>query len=413
MPDAAFPALHIRPARGWLNDPNGACEIDGRYHVFFQYNPDEPIHASIAWGHVSSTDLLRWEEEPVALVPRPGLIDAAGCWSGCVVDDAGTPTAVYTANPDHAWNTAVALARSDRTLRRWAQQERPVPGTAAPGGLEVRDPFVFSHQGHRYAVQGAGQPDGLPQLLLYGCDDLEDWAGLGALLTCDDPIAADLASAHIWECPNLVHIDGRWVLLLSLWRWSEGTHQLAGVRYLVGRLIPVGTGLRFAAEAGGLVDAGPAFYAPHVLVTADRALMWGWSWELGRSPDEVDAAGWAGVLTFPRELQLAGDALVVRPAAELDGLRTGALAWSSGQPFAASAFELVTAGLWTLGLAGGSADAVVARGSGPARVLVDGSLVEVFDGPTPRTTRAYPTAERHWIVQADPRSTTLYRLGLG
>ena len=95
-----FPALHIRPERGWLNDPNGTCRCDGVYHVFFQYNPAAPLHANVHWGHVSSTDLVRWQEHPVALVPRPGRIDGAGCWSGCVVDDGGIPTAVYTANPD-------------------------------------------------------------------------------------------------------------------------------------------------------------------------------------------------------------------------------------------------------------------------------------------------------------------------
>jgi beta-fructofuranosidase len=48
--DAIFPGLHIRPARGWLNDPNGLCRIDGRYHVFFQYNPDAPVHGNIHSG---------------------------------------------------------------------------------------------------------------------------------------------------------------------------------------------------------------------------------------------------------------------------------------------------------------------------------------------------------------------------
>ena len=75
-------------------------QIDGRYHVFFQYNPVAPVHEAIHWGHVSSTDLIHWQEHPIALAPRPGLIDGAGCWSGCVVDDGGVPTAVYTANPD-------------------------------------------------------------------------------------------------------------------------------------------------------------------------------------------------------------------------------------------------------------------------------------------------------------------------
>ena len=118
VPDPAFPALHIRPPRGWLNDPNGVCRIDGRYHVFLQYNPDAVVHGSICWGHASSPDLLRWTDHPVALRPRPGSLDAGGCWSGCVTDDDGVPTAVYTAVPHDAQDAVVALATSDRSLLR-------------------------------------------------------------------------------------------------------------------------------------------------------------------------------------------------------------------------------------------------------------------------------------------------------
>ena len=76
--DPTFPSLHIRPERGWLNDPNGVCRIDGRYHVFFQHNPDSPLHGAIQWGHASSSDLLSWRYEPLALRTRPDGIDAAG-----------------------------------------------------------------------------------------------------------------------------------------------------------------------------------------------------------------------------------------------------------------------------------------------------------------------------------------------
>src|SRR3954451_16630658 len=113
------PQLHIHPDRGWLNDPNGLCRIDGTYHVFYQFNPGAPVHGDIHWGHASSRDLLRWTSEPVALHPRAGGPDAGGCWSGCVVDDGGVPTAVYTGVLDSAQNAGVTLARSDRTLREW------------------------------------------------------------------------------------------------------------------------------------------------------------------------------------------------------------------------------------------------------------------------------------------------------
>ena len=174
--DPARPRLHILPSSGWLNDPNGVCRIDGRYHVFYQHNPDGPTHGNVHWGHASSTDLLRWDDEPIALAPVAGSVNAGGCWSGCVVDDGGVPTAVYTAVPDHAWNAGVAVARSDRTLREWRQDPVIKVGTPDdPAIAEVRDPYVFRFGEHRYAVQGAGHHHGDPQLLLYRCDDLRTW----------------------------------------------------------------------------------------------------------------------------------------------------------------------------------------------------------------------------------------------
>jgi beta-fructofuranosidase len=413
--DPSFPALHIRPRRGWLNDPNGLCRIDGRYHVFFQYNPIAPVFGAMHWGHVSSPDLLNWQEHLIALTPRPGLIDQAGCWSGCIVDDDGVPTAVYTANPDHAWNAVVALARSDRSLMRWQQTESPVVGLSeATATNQIRDPFVFVHEGRRYAVQGAGRPSGRPQLLLYGCDDLTHWTELGALLTADDPIAAEVAAANIWECPNLVQVDGQWVLLVSLWRSGNAAGLLAGVRYLLGDLVPSGQGWTFKATSGGVLDDGPAFYAPQVLAEPGRTLLWGWAWELGRTDQYTADAGWAGVLTFPRELYVRdGGALGMRPAAELDGLRLQKVDVRSATPFQSPAFELVATGPVALRLIDEGIDQLVsgaeATAANPARIFVDGSIVETFHRGASHTTRAYPTFSSSWVVEG--AAVTAYRLG--
>ena len=414
MVDPSFPTLHIRPAQGWLNDPNGLCRIAGRYHVFFQYNPFAPVPGVMHWGHVSSTDLLRWQEHPIALSPRPGLIDGAGCWSGCVVDDSGVPTALYTANPDHAWNAVVGIARSDRSLLSWDQDQSPVLGISQSAGIEIRDPFLFVHEGKRYAVQGGGQISGRPQLRLYGCDELTHWTELGTLLSADDPIAAEIATANIWECPNLFQVDGQWVLLLSLWRRQDGIDLLAGVRYLVGDLLVNGRGWVFKATSGGVVDDGPAFYAPQLLTEPDRTLLWAWAWELGRSERQITAAGWAGVLTFPRELYLRNGVLCARPATELEGLRLGNFAPRPGVPFQQHAFELIASGPVTLRLVHGGAAELVSATEGtpsdPVRILVDGSMVETFHHGTSHTTRAYPTADSGWII--DGAAVTAHRLGV-
>lgn len=421
-PDPAFPRLHGRPPRGWVNDPNGCSSVDGRYHLFFQHNPDAAVHATIKWGHVSSTDLVAWRHEPIALVNRHAELDAYGCWTGCVVEDDGVPTAVYSAVADDSGRAEVMLARSDRELRTWVPETSAVMGMPDdPAISDVRDPFVFEVQGHRYAVQGAGHRQGRPKILVYGCDDLTAWAELGTLLGPDDPVAAEVAPANVWECPNLFPLGDRWVLILSLWSQVGGTHSLDGTRYLVGDLAVGPDGPRFAPMAGGRLDDGPCFYAPQVLVTGGRVLLWAWSWERGRSPAEIEAAGWAGVLTFCRELSLADGVVVSRPAPELEALRREPLVVVPEEPLSAPAFEVeLPAGEGSLWLVDGGAEQLVAEwdvASQPVttpRLLVDGSMVEVFAGrPRTFTTRAYPTSTSAWLLRfADPAACSAWRLGL-
>jgi beta-fructofuranosidase len=423
-PDPAFPRLHGRPDRGWVNDPNGCSYVDGRYHVFFQYNPDDPIHAAIKWGHVSSTDLLHWVPEPIALVNRPGELDQYGCWSGCLVEDDGVPTAVYSAVADATGRSAVLLARSDRRMQSWTQERESVAGMPDdPGITDVRDPFIFEVNGSRYAVQGAGQKQGTPRILVYGCDDLTSWVELGTLLHADDPIAAQVAPANIWECPNLVRFDDGWVLIVSLWRQVQGAYSLSGVRYLVGDLKVGADGPRFTPRSGGRLDDGPCFYAPQVLCRDGRTLMWAWSWEHGRRQEEIIDAGWAGALTFCRDLSLVDGVLVSRPAPELVQLRDEPLHLVSGRPFTAAAFDVqfsAAAGRASLSLVDDADEALIAEWTMPPtpvvppRILVDGSMVEIFAGKaTAFTTRAYPTSTSRWVLRFDePASVRAWALHL-
>jgi beta-fructofuranosidase len=324
-PDA--PRFRVRPPANWVNDPNGPFRWHGRYHLFYQHNPDAPVHANVHWGHVSSPDLVRWRHHPIALAPTPGGPDEAGCWSGCVVDDDGVPTAVYTGiDRDHTGLGTICLAPAadpgDEALTEWTPLPTPVVA-GPPDGLDVvmfRDPFVFWHGGRRWALVGAGHADGTPSVLLYGCDDLSDWRFTGVLINGADPVATAAFgdTAVGWECPQLCATpDGDWMLVVSLW-----DKEPRSTGYLTGHLEDDADGrLRFAARAGGRLDHGRDFYAPALLQEADRTLLWGWSWE-ARAQKEVDRAGWAGVLTVPREVGVHPDgSLRAVPAPEVHLLR--------------------------------------------------------------------------------------------
>lgn len=62
-----FPkSFHIRCRLGRLNDPNGLVYHEGVYHLFHQYS--YAVRGKM-WAHYTSTDLVHWEERPIAIFP--------------------------------------------------------------------------------------------------------------------------------------------------------------------------------------------------------------------------------------------------------------------------------------------------------------------------------------------------------
>ena len=308
--DQHRPGYHYQPPKNWMNDPNGLFQWGGRYHLFYQYNPFGPLWGSIHWGHASSRDLIHWVDHPLALEPELGAGDEKGCWSGCVVDDQGVPTAVYTGFVTEA-DTPVMLAKAvDPELIRWEKiSHNPVISQAPPGvnTTDFRDPYVWQEgQGWKMVV-GAGLENGHCAVLLYESHDLISWDYLGHLF---DQMVSDTIT--MWECPNFFPLGDKYVLLVSLFP------DFAGVYYYVGDY----DGRRFYPQYEGFLESGPIFYAPHARQVDDgRVILFAWLRE-ARSDAAIEKAGWAGVQSLPVELTL-NDALklVSKPVKELQVLR--------------------------------------------------------------------------------------------
>ena len=401
-PGPARAGYHIQPNRGWINDPNGMLYRDGRWHVFFQHNPTGAFHTDIHWGHVSSDDLVSWREHPVAFAPTPDGPDRGGCWSGVCIDLGGRVAAVYTGIVTDSVDSTVCIRyASDPDLDLWSDPVAVATLPPLPPGetqvREMRDPFLFHVGGRRWALLGAGLADGTPALLLWSCDDLETWRFERVWLTLEDPLLASAASAEIWECPQLVEVDGAWALLLSTWR----DNRLEGTVAAVGSLgsAPDGTP-DMSVRACRPVDDGRSLYAPQVGVDPDGPWLLGWVMQVGAPLDAPEDAV-AGCLTLPRRLSVAEDVLLCRVDPHLTALVGESIAVDDDGTL--PAYAHVAAGQ----------DAVTVRGTELSVTLppggeawLDGEVLEAY-GPDmpPRTYRDPGTAA--WRLAGDRGAATV------
>jgi beta-fructofuranosidase len=309
------PTYHLTPPANWLNDPNGLIRWNGRYHVFYQYNPGGPFHNTIHWGHAVSDDLVTWTDEPIALSPSPDGPDRDGCWSGCAVDDDGTATVLYTGGAGRDQLPCLATT-DDPNLRTWEKYAGNPVIESPPADLDVletehwraefRDHNVWRENGRWHHLVGTGLSDGGGAALLYTGETLTEWTYEGPLL------AGGPDAGAVWECPELLDLGDRRLLHVS-------DHE--DVVYFLGTVADDG----FIIESQGLLDHGD-FYAPQSLDDGDRTLTWGWLPE-ARTVDAQWDAGWSGALSLPRVIETAPDGtLRQRPAAEVTELRTRRIA---------------------------------------------------------------------------------------
>lgn len=330
------PIFHYLPPANWINDPNGVIQWQGRYHLFFQYNPDAAIHRNMHWGHAVSDDLIHWQDLPIALAPTPNSPDEAGIFSGSAINNNGQPVIFYTGVRGSNYeeqNQCMAIGSPD--LLHWEKHpSNPVIAEVpeeAGQNTDFRDPFVWQGPDGWYMLVGSGIVDRGGTVFLYHSTDLVNWTYLHPLLTGQKE-----KNGAIWECPNFFQIDAeRWVLIIS----AHTGYAVGTVKYFVGTY----QNRQFTPIHSGDLDMA-YLYAPLTLEDDQgRRLMWGWLRE-GR-PEAVHAkAGWAGVQSIPRQLSLdTQNRLLMEPVTELNAIHGTEHAWPK---FALSDESLVNLRGW-------------------------------------------------------------------
>ena len=331
--DPRRPQYHLLPAANWMNDPNGPIYWNRQYHMFFQYNPNGAFWGDMHWGHAVSPDMVHWRHLPVALSPTPGGPDQDGCFSGSAVVNAGVPTVIYTGvrsvpkdqatlsdGHNNFRETQCIATCAQPQLMGWKKDPAPVIA-APPPGLEItgfRDPCPWRFGEWWYLNVGSGLRGTGGMILLYRSRDFRRWDYLHPLVEGDITPASSanytdpVDSGDMWECPDFFPLRDKYVLIYSTQRkvfWQTGVLDTAS--------------MRFHAEHTGILDHG-SYYAPKTqLDEHGNRILWGWIPE-PRPLDEYRAAGWAGMMSLPRVLDIdSSGRLAMRMLPAIEQLRSG------------------------------------------------------------------------------------------
>ncbi len=219
------PHYHYSPQKGWMNDPNGLFYLDGTYHLFYQHNPDSNKWGPMHWGHATSKDLIKWQQQPIALFPdEQGYI-----FSGSAVvdknntsgfgDGKNTPiVAIFTyhnmakekANQIDVESQGIAYSLDKG--KTWTKYSNN-PVLKNPGIRDFRDPKVFRDDKRQQWVMVLAAQD---RAHFYTSKNLKDWTYLSEF-------GKDVGGhGGVWECPDLfpIKVEGtqeeKWVLIINI-----------------------------------------------------------------------------------------------------------------------------------------------------------------------------------------------------
>ena len=346
--------------KGWNNDPNGLLYADGVYHMYYQYNYDAGtgetanVWGNMSWGHATSTDLVHWMEQPVA-IPAYQTVDGVYyemMFSGSAVYDEYNSSGLFDTGEDgrvaEGQGIVAVLTQPQGGIQRQILAYSKdggnsfiiygeVIGQNNPGDIgdnEFRDPKVFWSEEHEcwLMVVGGGS------VRMYSSENLTKWQYIGA--------------TGLWgECPDLSRYetaDGvKYVLIISPEDKAQ-SHEYNGTSrdetfypaeyYAVGELNADGL---FVPDDGGLkrLSYGMDSYAMQTFNGSADGGVYGVSWAASwKNVGQLEALreNYNGGMTVTCKLDLVPDGsggyiLERTPVSGYENLRGGLIGEYSGK----------------------------------------------------------------------------------
>lgn len=321
--DPYRPAYHYLAPANWMNDPNGLIFWKGKYHVFYQYNPNDAFHGgrtgTIHWGHAVSGDLVHWKDLPIALAPTPDGPDMNGCYSGTAFVNKDTiPTIIYHGAPG---GICIATSHDDMLVNWRKHPANPVILTPEPGDAYKVDgaPCAWIEGDSYYAITGNSSHDAFEgrepdRAYLFTSKDLVQWEYMHPFYE------GGTYTERGEDCavPDFFPLDGKHVLLFASHR--RGPHCYIGT-YANHKFIPERHRRMAFGETNFSCRAGILNECQTLLDGAGRRIVFTRMSE-GRYGYVQRASGWSGIFALPMVLALSDDNdLLIEPVEELQALR--------------------------------------------------------------------------------------------
>lgn len=320
-PDFPYPAtnyqednrgqFHFSSRSGWMNDVNAPLYYRGVYHLYYQHAPNSLVWDTMHWGHATSTDLVHWQQRPLALDPdvHPGDL-----WSGGGVVDTGNVTGLKSGGDDpivvYSGTNGVQVFYSldgGNTFKTFADGKKVVK----PNARTSRDPKVFWDPVAKHWGMVVWSDEGGNGADFYTSSNLLDWT-FGSRYQAD----------WLFECPDLVRMpfEGgyKWVL-------SDGSGEYVVGDFDGSTFHPLSRTQQKINQTD--THAGGGYYAALTfanLPNPDRVVSMAWQ-------GENFGTSWTGNASFPVDQRLKqtpdGPRVVSTPVPEIATARTSTQSW--------------------------------------------------------------------------------------